>query len=155
MQPHFTDEEIEEKQGPYLPEITHMEVGELAFKPRIQSPLGCHQWPVGKSLPAHRGCPQLGPLTVHGNVTWGPTGSPAPRAPHTLPCLCLHSCSHSFPNQRVFILFIYIFWLFRATRMPYGSSQVELEPSPLAYATATALVTQDPSCICCLHHTSQ
>ena len=42
----------------------------------------------------------------------------------------------------------YFFYFFRATPMAYGSSQVGVESELQLLATATAIATWDPSCIC-------
>ena len=74
----------------------------------------------------------------------------------------------SFPEERIqskvdtwlFILFIYLFicfyfyfLLFRATLVAYGGSQARGRVRATAFATATT--TQDPSCVCNLHHSSR
>ena len=66
-----------------------------------------------------------------------------------------------------FYFYLFIFLLFRATRVAYGSFQTRGQiraaaaslcqshqpmPEPPAYAKATAM--QDPSCICNLHYSS-
>ena len=78
-----------------------------------------------------------------------------------LRCSC--NLCHSHGNARSFIhcttagtpqcpfIFIFIFWLFKATPAAYGGSQARDQTR--AYATATA--TPDLSCICNLHHSSQ
>ena len=51
-------------------------------------------------------------------------------------------------------IFLFVFCLFRAATVAYGSSRagVESELHLLAYTTAT--VMQDPSCVCDLRHSS-
>ena len=47
---------------------------------------------------------------------------------------------------------LFVFWLFRATLVAYGSSLVKLVLQLPVYTTATA--AQDPSRVCDLHHSS-
>ena len=56
-----------------------------------------------------------------------------------------------------FCFFLFsVFWLFRAAPATCGSSQAggESELQLLAYTTATATATQNPSHICNIHHSS-